>query len=223
MTPRMKLVAQTEEIEAPRRPRGRPKLEDVAQIESRLLDVALQEFLAEGYGGTSLSRIVKAAGISKTTLYTRYSSKEDLFRAIIHRQVERLSAVAVLRSPGGPLRLVEGLKAYGNRTLETSLEGDLLQVNRLIYSEAARFPELGTASAERSGRGIADVAAFIADCAEADGIPCRDPRAVAEAFIFMLRGWYVDALLTNQPVSVRQRQRWVDTAVQALLAGRAEW
>jgi AcrR family transcriptional regulator len=206
-----------------RRTRGRPKLEDVAQIESRLLDVALREFLAHGYGGTSLTRIVKAAGISKTTLYTRFASKEALFRAIVHRQVDRLSAVAVLQSAKRPLGLAEGLKAYGNRTLEISMEGDLLQVNRLIYSEAVRFPELGTASAERSGRGIADVAHFIIACAEADGVPCRDPAAIAEAFLFMLRGWYVDVLLTNRPVSVRQRQRWVEIAVHTLLAGRSEW
>jgi AcrR family transcriptional regulator len=206
-----------------RRPRGRPKLEDVAQIESRLLDVALKEFLAHGYGGTSLTRIVKAAGISKTTLYTRFGSKEELFRALIHRQVDRLSAVAVLQSSKRPLGLAEGLKAYGNRTLEISMEGDLLAVNRLIYSEAVRFPELGTASAERSGRGIADIARFIAACAEADGVPCRDPVAIAEAFIFMLRGWYVDVLLANRAVSARQRQRWVETAVHALIAGRAEW
>jgi AcrR family transcriptional regulator len=223
MTGLMKLVAEEQEVEAPRRSRGRPKLEDVAQIESLLLEVALQEFLAEGYGGTSLSKIVKAAGISKTTLYTRFSSKEDLFRAALQRQIESLAAVAALRSPKGPLDLVSGLKAYGNRTLEISLEGDLLQVNRLIYSESGRFPELGLAAAERSQLGIDDVAIFIRTCADADGVPCRDPQAMAEAFIFMLRGWYVDMLLTNQPVSVRQRQRWVDIAVHALVAGRAEW
>lgn len=219
----MKLVVHNEDVAAPRRPRGRPKLEDVAQIESRLLDVALQEFLAEGYGGTSLTRIVKAAGISKTTLYTRFSSKEELFRAALRRQIEGLAAVAALRSPKGPLDLLSGLKAYGNRTLEISLEGDLLQVNRLIYSESARFPELGLAAGERTQTGIADVSAFIRACAEADGTPCRDPEAVAEAFIFMLRGWYVDVLLTNRPVTVSQRQRWVDTAVHTLVAGRAEW
>jgi hypothetical protein len=141
----------------------------------------------------------------------------------IRGQVDRLSAVAVLQSSKRPLGLAEGLKAYGNRTLEISMEGDLLAVNRLIYSEGVRFPELGTASAERSGRGIADVAQFIAACAEADGVPCRDPEAIAAAFIFMLRGWYVDVLLSNRPVTVRQRQRWVETAVHALLAGRAEW
>jgi len=219
----MKLVVHNEDVEAPRRPRGRPKLEDVAQIESRLLDVALQEFLAEGYGGTSLTRIVKAAGISKTTLYTRFSSKEELFRAALQRQIEGLAAVAALRSPKGPLDLVRGLQAYGNRTLEISLEGDLLQVNRLIYSESARFPELGLAAAERTHTGIEDVTAFIRSCADADRIPCREPESVAQAFIFMLRGWYVDMLLTNTRVSVRQRQHWVDSAVHALVAGRAEW
>ncbi|MDR2858646.1 MAG: TetR/AcrR family transcriptional regulator [Novosphingobium sp.] len=206
-----------------RRSRGRPKLEDVAQIESRLLDIALKEFLAHGYGGTSLTRIVKAAGISKTTLYTRFASKDELFRAIIGRQIDRLSAVNTLRSGEGALDLACGLRAYGNRTLEISLEGDLLQVNRLIYSESGRFPELGLAAAERSQRGIADVADFITGCAAADNIPCRDPQAIAGAFIFMLRGWYVDMLLTNRPVSAGQRRRWVDTAVDTLLAGRAEW
>lgn len=223
----MKLLAKDEpapgEAAAPRRPRGRPKLDDVAQIESRLLDVALQEFLAEGYGGTSLTRIVKAAGISKTTLYTRYASKEELFRAICRQQIDRFSAVAALRSPKGPLDLVSGLKAYANRTLEISLEGDLLQVNRLIYSESGRFPELGAAAAERSQLGIADVAVFIRTCADADGVPCRDPQAVAEAFIFMLRGWYVDVLLTNREITARERQHWVESAVRVLLASRADW
>lgn len=219
----MKLLVQDESLEVPRRPRGRPKLDDVAQIDALLLDVALREFLAEGYGGTSLTKIVKIAGISKTTLYTRYPSKADLFAAICRRQIERFSAVTALRSPKGKLDLASGLEAYGNRTLEISLEGDLLHVNRLIYSESARFPELGQAAAERTQLGIDDVSIFIRTCADAEGVPCRDPRAVAEAFIFMLRGWYVDVLLTNRHVSARDRQRWVTNAVRTLLAGRAEW
>ena len=219
----MKLLVQDENPEVSRRPRGRPRLDDVAQIDTLLLEVALREFLAEGYGGTSLTRIVKIAGISKTTLYTRYPSKADLFAAICQRQIERFSAVTALRSPKGPLDLASGLEAYGNRTLEISLEGDLFQVNRLIYSECGRFPELGLAAVERTRRGIDDVSIFIQTCADADGLACRDPQAVAEAFIFMLRGWYVDVLLTNRQVSTRERQRWVANAVRVLLAGRAEW
>lgn len=219
----MKLFVPEDQAQAPRRPRGRPKLEDVAQIESRLLEVALQEFLAHGYGGTSLTGIVKAAGISKTTLYARFSSKEDLFRAALRRQIDSLAANAALRARGGPPNLVAGLTAYGNRALEISLEGDLLQVNRLIFSESGRFPEVGLVAAERNRQGVADVAAFIAQCAEADDIACRDPGAVADAFISMLRGWYVGTFLTNRAVSVRERRCWVDTAVRILMAGRADW
>lgn len=217
------LLPQDDEDLIQRRPRGRPKLEDVAAIESRLLDVAFQEFVAHGYGGTSLTRIVKAASISKTTLYTRYASKEALFRAIMQRQIDSFAAAAALRSTPGSLDLAAGLRAYGNRTLEISLEGDLLQVNRLIYSESGRFPELGLAAAEFTRRGIGDVASFIRSCAEADGIPCRDPEAVAETFIYMLRGWYVEMLLTNTAVTARTRQRRVESAVRTLIAGRAEW
>lgn len=203
----------------PRRPRGRPRAADVAELEGRLLDVAFQEFVAHGYGGTSLSRIVKAAGISKTTLYARYPSKMALLRAIVERQTEAHAAVTALRSPKGPHDLAAGLRAYANRTLEISLAGDLLLLNRLIYGEAGRFPELGRAAAERTQRGIDDVAVFIRTCADAANLSCRDERALAEAFIFMLRGWYVDVLLAGRGASARERQRWVETAVGVLLAG----
>ena len=207
----------------PRRSRGRPKLEDIAQIESRLLAVALAEFLKHGYGGTSISRIVKSAGISKTTFYARFSSKEQLFRAIVQQEIERLSPAASLRSESGPLELVAGLISYANRSLEISLEGELLQFNRLIYSESNRFPELGASAADKTLLGIKRIADFIRRCAQSDSIPCRDPDGVAEAFIFMLRGWYIDVMLTNRTVPAAQRRQWVERAVHALVCARAQW
>lgn len=207
----------------PQRSPGRPKLEEVAELESRLLDVALREFLAHGYGGTSMRRIVGAAHISKTTLYSRFPSKEQLFRAIMRQQIDRLSAATSLKSKGGLLGLEQGLRSYANRMLEVSLEGDLLQINRLIYSESHRFPELGAAAAERTQMGVQQIACFIGECAELDGIPCRDPEGVAEAFIFMLRGWYVNVALTSVKVPAAVVDRWVDRAVHALISARADW
>jgi AcrR family transcriptional regulator len=206
-----------------RRSAGRPRPEDVAAIEERLLRAALQEFLAHGYGGASLNRLVKLAGVSKTTLYSRFASKEELFRAIMRRQIERVDLEALLKPHDGRSELGKGLAAYANHMLERSLQGDLLDVNRLIYSESQRFPELGAAAAERTGMGVRRITAFIRDCAEADGLPCRDAGSVAEVFILMIRGWYVDVMLTNRPVSAAQRRQWVERAVHILLAGRADW
>ena len=206
-----------------RRARGRPKLEDAAAIEQKLLAVALKVFISHGYGATSMTSIARAAHVSKTTLYSRFSSKEELFRAIMRAQIERLSAATLLRPDAAPLDLVQGLKSYANRMLEVSLKGDLLEVNRLIYSELHRFPELGAAAAERTQLGVKQIADFIRGCAVADGIPCLAPEGIAEAFILMLRGWYVNVMLTKHKVPTALREQWVERAVYALISARNEW
>ncbi|MCE7796574.1 TetR/AcrR family transcriptional regulator [Sphingobium sufflavum] len=191
-------------------------------IEAELLQGALNEFLKTGYGGTSIRQIVHALGVSKTTLYSRYPSKEALFRAIVTRQIERLAAHTTLEDEHWP-DVGIALRTYANRTLEISLEGELREVNRLIYSESHRFPELGVAAAERTEMGIQQITRFIEICADRDKMPVRNARGVAEAFIFMLRGWYVNILLTGQPVSAAHREAWVERVVLALVSGRAEW
>lgn len=206
-----------------KRPRGRPRPEDVADIEDKLLEVALQEFQEQGYGAASVTKIVKIAGMSKTTLYSRYPSKEHLFRAILKRQIERYSPWASLSADTGSLNLEQGLKAYADRTLKLSLENDELAVNHLIYSEIHRFPELGVAAAERTELGIKRIAEFIRHCAEAEQIPCKDPDAIAEVFIHMIRGWYINVMLSKRKVTDAQRKKWVDRVVSTLLMARSDW
>ncbi|MEE2731981.1 MAG: TetR/AcrR family transcriptional regulator [Pseudomonadota bacterium] len=212
---------------------GRPTPEQVAELENHLLTVALTEFLERGYGNASLERIVKNASVSKTTLYSRYPSKEDLFRAVVSQQISRIDPGSYLKSNlrlksnlklnSTSRQLENGLKSYANNMLEFSLKPEMLEVNRLINSEASRFPELGLAASERTRLGIVRIQAFIADCAIEDGIPCQDPKAVAEVFIFMIRGWYTNLMLTNQTVTAAERKRWVDRAVHTLLVARAQW
>lgn len=205
------------------RSRGRPKQDDVALIESELLAIALKEFLQHGYGGASMSRVVKAAGVSKTTLYSRFPSKEALFRAIMYLHIDTLPAAMSLGTATGLPDLETGLKFYANHVLGVSFKGDLLEVNRLIYSEARRFPELGRAAAERSQLGITQITDFICKCAIRDGIPCKDPAAVAEAFIFMMRGWYIDVMITKRKLSAAVREQWVERAVRVLISDRHQW
>ena len=78
-----------------------------------------------------------------------------------------------------------------------------------IYSESHRFPELGAAAAERTALGIARISDFVRNCARNAGRSCSDPRGIAEAFIFMIRGWYVNVILTNRDVPAAERESWV--------------
>jgi hypothetical protein len=107
--------------------------------------------------------------------------------------------------------------------LDLSLKGDLQHINRLIYSESHRFPELGAAAAERSRLGVSEIAAFIERCAVQDRIPCKDPEAVAEAYICLTRGWYADAMLRGQVVPPGEREQWVRRVVHILVSSRRDW
>jgi AcrR family transcriptional regulator len=61
-----------------------------AAQQDALLDAALTEFAAHGYGGASLNRIIAATGLSKGAMYYYFDGKEDLYADVIRRQLERL-------------------------------------------------------------------------------------------------------------------------------------
>ncbi|MCT2399931.1 TetR/AcrR family transcriptional regulator [Novosphingobium mangrovi (ex Huang et al. 2023)] len=204
------------------RSRGRPTSEDSAEIENQLLAAALGEFIREGYGGASMRSIAKAANVARTTLQARYETKEALFQAIMTQQIARMAAATSLGSQDAP-DLGAGLKAYANRALSYSLEGDYLEVNRLVYGAANQFPEVARAAIESTRVGIEQITDFIRHCAQADGIACRRPEVPAECFILLLRGWYGFAILRDEQVTQAEREAWVDGMVGTLIAGRAHW
>lgn len=205
-----------------RRARGRPTVKNIALIDDEILHVALDQFVRHGYG-VSMTRIIDAAKISKTTMYSRFSSKEQLFRAIIRKQIDRVAETMPLGSAEASYDIEQGLRNFANRTLEVSLERDFLEVNRLIYGEARRFPELAAAAAERSEVGIAQLSEFIRHRAEVDGIACKDPETVAEILILIMRGWYLKAMLSDEQVPAEVREDWVKRSVGMVIASRPDW
>lgn len=56
----------------------------------QILDGAMKVFAANGYDGSSMNDITKAAGVSKGTIYVYFNNKEELFAALIHRERERI-------------------------------------------------------------------------------------------------------------------------------------
>lgn len=59
--------------------------------EQRILDAAAELIIHYGYDKTSVSEIADAAGISKGAIYLHFSSKEELFEALLYREVVNYS------------------------------------------------------------------------------------------------------------------------------------
>lgn len=116
------------------------------------LDTALRLFAEHGYHGVSVDEVVAEAGGSKATLYRYFSSKHDLFEAII----EELGAATM--PPDGDVELADvpldrALHALGTRVAAAALSERAVTLLRLAVGEAQRFPELGRVLFER-GPGV---------------------------------------------------------------------
>ena len=120
---------------------GRPSREAAAQIRGRILEVARLLFLRDGYEMTSMDAISAELGMSKRTLYARFPGKADLFEAMVANVLERhLTALEEADLTGRSLR--EQLSAIADRLLASSLDPDMVALERVVTAEARRFPRL---------------------------------------------------------------------------------
>jgi AcrR family transcriptional regulator len=58
----------------------------------QVLDAALKLFLERGYEGTSMAAVAEAAGVTKPVVYACFPGKDELFRALLRREEERILA-----------------------------------------------------------------------------------------------------------------------------------
>jgi TetR/AcrR family transcriptional regulator, mexJK operon transcriptional repressor len=123
---------------------GRPSLAQALQLRERILEVATELFLAEGYGITSIEAVAERAGISKRTFYHRFDDKAALFAAVVHRIIKQIRP-----PPGVPLLEGSSLHAILRRLaaliLRAVLSPRAIALHRLLVAESMRFPTLARA------------------------------------------------------------------------------
>ncbi len=64
----------------PTKPRGRPRDPEADQA---ILQTTLKLLTEHGYAGLSVERVASEAGVGKTTIYRRYTTKEELVAAAV--------------------------------------------------------------------------------------------------------------------------------------------
>jgi TetR/AcrR family transcriptional regulator, mexJK operon transcriptional repressor len=69
---------------------------------TELLDVAAEVFISEGFSAASTNEIARRANSSKTTFYSRFPTKEQLFLAVIERRMNRILQQVAASLPEEP-------------------------------------------------------------------------------------------------------------------------
>jgi len=127
-----------------------------------LLSAALDLFVERGFSATRLEDVAKLAGVSKGTLYLYFSSKEDLFKAVVRESLLPVLGEAeelVSNHPGDSIELFKLIvHGWWERIGNTRLSG----ISKLVMSESGNFPELASFyHQEFIARGMAMMASLL--------------------------------------------------------------
>ncbi|GAA2309366.1 hypothetical protein GCM10009853_078540 [Glycomyces scopariae] len=160
-----------------------------------LLGAAAEEFARAGYERASLNRVIRGQGMSKSSFYHYFASKEELFDAVVEDLAQ--AAAAALGAPP-PEALAEGDFWSG--------VGDLTaRLARLAREEpdAMRFAALFYLPDAPAGAPLAAVRAAVdawidralevgrAGGAVGDGLPLALQRHLAKAVVWAMDEWTV--------------------------------
>jgi AcrR family transcriptional regulator len=76
-----------------------------------LLDAAIGVFAEKGYHGASLDDVADAAGFTKGAVYSNFTRKSDLFRALLERETSRYDQALTQTVQAVPLELLPDVAA----------------------------------------------------------------------------------------------------------------
>jgi TetR/AcrR family transcriptional regulator, mexJK operon transcriptional repressor len=200
---------------------GRPPRADALKLRERILQVATELFLAEGYGSTSIEAVAARAGVSKRTFYDRFNDKAALFAAVVHYIIEHIRPPASVPLLAGA-SLPEILQRLAGLILKAALSPQALALHRLVTGESSRFPELAYA-VETEGR-QSEATDLIAGLLEREQrnpkIGVADRRFAADQFIYMVVTLpQRRALGFGTPMTAADLDAWAQKVVRLFLDG----
>ena len=203
---------------------GRPTREEAPLLTQKVTDTATEMFIAQGYSGTTMEALARAAGISKKTIYSQYRDKGALFRAVIHGMERPAVNARLMKDDALPLE--QGLRRRAKVIMDAALEPRALAFYRLIQREVAQFPELGKIIQDENTKQLFEpLASYFARHAESGAIEGADSGWAARLFVYLLFGDLNHRLLTGaDPPKKREADAYLDRVCVLFLAGigRAE-
>ncbi|MET8050235.1 TetR/AcrR family transcriptional regulator [Streptosporangium sp. NPDC005286] len=157
-----------------------------------ILDAAVKVFSQEGYAQANIDAIASLAGVAKPTVYNHFHDKETLFRTVMRDSADRSTAriiAAFATLPDDGADLAGELERVGHLMVECQLSEEGWALQRLLYAEAARLPDLYDEVVARGGIPALNVlAGRLAGLANRGHLEIDDPAVAAGQFMALVAG-----------------------------------
>ena len=177
-------------------------LDDAAAMRRKaFVDAARELVFANGYAGTTMSSIASKVGGSKTTLWTYFPSKEDLFAAVVDDIVAQYGDALAIELPlDEPVPDV--LRTFGNLLMTKLTATPILSLFRLVVGEAERFPHLAETFYDRGPRrGKARASDWVGEKMVRGELRMGDPMRAVQQFTGLCQSGLYQFAMLNLPES----------------------
>jgi TetR/AcrR family transcriptional repressor of mexJK operon len=190
-----------------------------------ILSAGRDLFLSNGYQGTSVDQIATSAEVSKQTVYKHFGDKHELLLAIVNEALEGTVAPFVDRitTLAATTDLENDLTALAADYLRAVLHEPVVQLRRLVVSEANRVPELAQLYYDQApARTLAAFTECFSRLHDRGLLHVPEPSFAAEHFAFLIVGRSIDQALFSggpQVLAGIDVDGYVRAGVQVFLAG----
>jgi TetR/AcrR family transcriptional repressor of mexJK operon len=184
-----------------------PKAGLLKRKRDAILAAARQQFLANGYGGTSMESVAAAAGVSIMTLYRHAEGKDDLFASVV--------AIAC-HNPDEPepdlsqMSLSDVLNGTAIAFQQKLASADTMALLRAVIAEQERFPELAQVAYDAAVGHLTEFTAkFLGAANETRGLSQASRDGLTQGYVDDLFGADTLRVLLglsgNSPEQVKRR------------------
>lgn len=119
----------------------RTRVEQAEDTRRRLMTAARTTFLRRGFHAASLDEVAAEAGFTKGVVYSRFSSKAELFLALLQDRIEeRVAQITAVSDRKSPRAGTAAISRQWAEALRTNRDWSLLVIEFRVH--AARDPEL---------------------------------------------------------------------------------
>jgi TetR/AcrR family transcriptional regulator, mexJK operon transcriptional repressor len=153
-----------------------------------ILAAARELFLAHGFDAITMDMVARQSTVSKATLYAHFTSKEELFTAVIVDEVNRVSA-EIWRITPDTDDVASVLRHVAQNFMDIFLTERAMFFRRAVVGAVPRFPSIGVAIFESGPKALTDrLAQFLATAHERRRLTVPNPALAAAQFLSLVRG-----------------------------------
>lgn len=197
---------------------GRPTAAELERRKGKVMEVATDLFVEQGYAATSLVDIARGAGVATRTLYQHFGDKEAIFREVIFARDIGAALVKPTVQPGDTL--FTALQRGGEYAYQVTYRDQSIGLMRLMIAESNRFQDfMQSVAISIFGRFRRNFERLFEGLEGAGLIPAGDHARSAELFSDLVLGSHPIMTYTSwdaQPPS----QADLDGRIELFIRGR---